>query len=720
MTGADVVVAGTNKIAADGISDTGVVFATRVLGVIAGVATQACLAWFLAPVGRGEFAVCSTFAVLLGAVFGLGFDRAIQYQLIAGRMSRPDAVGLAITTALVNALVAAGVGWYVVEWPIAFFDKASLESFRLALLIVPGVSLFTALGLLMDGLRMFRGAAVVMAVYAAANVVLIVLLVDVLSWGVSGAITAMVLASIGGIGMQLYFLQTRPSLPVLRSQRMTLSYAARYYLARLGNVVNVEIGLIVLAVVASAREIGLFAAASVVIGKVMMLPQTLATVVLPRVGQAFDGRPELVARACRFSSLFVAAGLVAVAVAAPVLVPLLLSPAFAEVVPLVWLLALGTWARGVTLPISSYFIGINRPGLISQLTLFELASNVALIGPTYVLLGLNGAALGATLAYLISHGARIFVFARLSGFPKSQVWMPRSSDLRELVGILDRYLGHAVPARGIFTSIETADSEGAVSRQTILLPDKIVKRQPASLVELEVAKTRAGAALGVRCGMFCVPDVLTGDPAAGAIVFKRIPEAVSLWEFLRIARARQPAASVMKTVAAALASIHAGLALESRYAIGLPGKWRLSTDSHVVWLHGDFTAFNLLLTDSGRTLWVTDWATSDVIGSDVTVGSPLMDVAWFVGSLFFESHFGARRIAGRDQLASIFIAEYCRCTDVDIADATTYLKAFSDAILTMRPRTYERLRAFRQELIGGLALNRFAVTITQSGILRSS
>ena len=49
----------------------------------------------------------------------------------------------------------------------------------------------------------------------------------------------------------------------------------RYYVARLGNVLNLQIGMIVMAWVAPQEEIGLFAAASVLISRVMVIPDSI-------------------------------------------------------------------------------------------------------------------------------------------------------------------------------------------------------------------------------------------------------------------------------------------------------------------------------------------------------------------------------------------------------------------------------------------------------------
>jgi len=691
-----------------GLHETGVVLVTRLLGVFAGIATQICLAWFLAPTGRGEFAVCTTFAVLLGALAGLGFDRAVQYHMVSGGISRSEAIGLALVTVALNSLLAIAIGWFVIDLPIGFFDKATAADFRVALLLVPAVALSTALSLLLDGARLYRAGAAVATVTSLANLLLIVLLVELAGLGVGGAVLSWVLASAAGCALQLRLLNARPSLPGMATGRNVASYASRYYLARLGNVINVEIGLIVLAMIATTSEIGLYSAASVLIGKLMIGPQALSTVVLPRVGGSPDGQSQLVARTCRISSIFLAAGLSALALLAPVIVPLALSPSFAPAVPVVWMLALGVWARGLTMPITSYFVGIDRPGLISILTTLELLLGIIFMVPAYRLHGIAGAALGGSAAYLVVAAARVFWFRRLSGGTAPMVWFARREDWRYLLDAVDRVLGIPPSTRGLVDREEGVGNQHGAERLTRVLPDRVIKQQVSDRVAHELLKTRLGAKIGAECGSYRVPELLDDGISVTSIAFLRLGDATPLWHFLCRRPSFTTRIDVVRRAAAALADVHAHLTLPESERVEIDEQWWLAGRERPVALHGDYTAFNLLLTDAGRALWVTDWATSDVLGRKATVGPGSLEVAWFVASLFFQSHCGLRRVPGRERLAGEFVDEYCRKRSVDRSAVLRYLALFAAKMTRLRPPLRVRLRRVRHELLAEPALLLFA------------
>ncbi len=415
------------------VGEAGIVVGTRVLGVLAGVVSQIWLARFLAPEGRGAYAVCATFVVVISVICGFGIDRAIQYHLIARRLRNEYALGMALLATALGSLLAISLGWYLVDLPFGFFEKAPVEVFRFSMVLIPITTLQFVLALILDGLRRYRFGALQTAVTSLINVVLVVLLTKVFDFGVPGALAAWMMSASVSTLMQLVYLKTRPRIPSLAMQAEVLSYAGRFYLARLGNVVNLEFGMLVLGWLASGAEVGLFAAASALVLRTMLLPQALSTVLQPHVGAAADGSPELVARTCRMTSLMLAVGLTALAVMAPIIVPLALTSAFSDAVPIILLLCVGAWARGTGLPLTSYFIGINRPGVVSITTVVELVSNAVMIGPLYVLFGLAGAAVGVAISYGITSVLRVMVFRRVSGRRNLGVWFITAGDISDIV-----------------------------------------------------------------------------------------------------------------------------------------------------------------------------------------------------------------------------------------------------------------------------------------------
>lgn len=66
-----------------GVRDLAITFGSRIAMILVGTATQSCLAWFLAPAGRGSYAVCLLFQTLLVITCVFGCDVAALYFVAA-------------------------------------------------------------------------------------------------------------------------------------------------------------------------------------------------------------------------------------------------------------------------------------------------------------------------------------------------------------------------------------------------------------------------------------------------------------------------------------------------------------------------------------------------------------------------------------------------------------------------------------------------------------
>lgn len=430
--------------------DTLVVLASTVVGMASGILNQSVLAWFLEPVGRGQFAVCVTFASISAAVFGLATDRATQYHLLARTFSVERATTIAYVTVLASAAAATAIGWYLIGSGHPFFAKADHEHFRLALLLIPLTALPTALDLLLIAMGRFTAMGVRNVVGSLANLALNLLLVGLLAQGVEGALWALIFAQ-----AFLVVLQSRAILrgaagfswPRLADYRKIFSYSARYYVARTGNVVNAQISMLVMAWVGEAAEIGFFATAAALFARVMTIPNSLTTALQPRMAPGAEGRRELTATACRLTLVTVGLGLGALLVASPIVVPVLLSQAFASVVPLLWLMAPGQLMKCASQPMTAYFIGSNRPGVVSLSTGTELISSVVLMPWFYREAGLAGAALAASIAQTLRGLVLVVAFRVVSEMSFTSTWRVRRADLARFTGLTQR-LGSREKQRG--------------------------------------------------------------------------------------------------------------------------------------------------------------------------------------------------------------------------------------------------------------------------------
>jgi O-antigen/teichoic acid export membrane protein len=638
--------------------DAAIVLSTTALGLAGSLATQSCLAWFLEPAGRGAFAVCVTFASVAAVVFGLATDRAVQYHLIARELPLGRATATAFTTVLAGAALASAIGWILIGSSHPFFTKAEPASFRLALLLIPLTGLNVALGLLLAGVGRFATMGALNLVAIAAGLVLTVLFVGLGGGGVDGAIWALALAYALTVALQsrAVLQGTGPEWPRLADLRKVLSYGVRFYVARLGNVVNVQIGTIVMAWLATPAQIGVFAAASVLINRVMVIPDSIGTALQPRVGPDANGQPELVAAAARASLATVGVILAALLASAWWVVPILLSAAFSDAVSLLWWMAPGMWLKAATKPTTSYFIGINRPGVVSLSVGVEVVTNAVAMLLLYRRFGLVGAAIATTLAGALASLVLAVAFEAVSGLGLARTWRLRRADFLRVEDAARRFLGRAAPGAG-------APGDASRFRRTELLPGRVVKHRRPELIAVEAEKTARAVEIGAATGLFRAPFVLAADAAGGTLATERFDDLVPLHEILLRGPGAEP---LLAQAGRALAAIHRDLALPAGMRRPLPAPWAAPEADVDVALHGDFNTLNLFVRRGTGDLVVTDWETSylaytphDPVAREMpTTGPRYFDLAWFVASLFRRTWFGFGRIADAPGCAEIFLRSY--------------------------------------------------------------
>jgi O-antigen/teichoic acid export membrane protein len=208
-----------------------------------------------------------------------------------------------------------------------------------------------------------------------------------------------------------------------------LSYGRRYYLARIGTVVDRQVGGLFLAMIATQSEIGLFVAASALIQRTGMVSDSIESSLLPRVASDPLGRPDLVSRCVRLSGLLTSLVLLALAVASVPLVRVLLSSAFLPAVQLIWIMTPGMLLYGASGILMAYFRGRNRPEVCSRVVWAGLAANVAALLVLYPRIGLPAAAWAMSIGLACRSLILVVAFRRASGWSLRATWSPKRGDL---------------------------------------------------------------------------------------------------------------------------------------------------------------------------------------------------------------------------------------------------------------------------------------------------
>ena len=425
------------------VSESSTVFLTQILIFASGLGVQSILAWFLEPVGRGEYAVCVLYGFIFGVLFAVGSDRAAQYFVMSKRIQLSEGIVAGVSLALGGAVIAATVGIFGINSELAFFAKAPREAFLLATALIPLTSVATVLQLQLAGRREFRKLAICAAIQAS---VTFLTLVVMMIWR-AGVFTALWSQIAGQASAILcYSLWLGRLVPAwrwagLRVYQLVLGYGARYYLARLGNLVDMHVGAILLALIATTSEIGLFTAASTLVLKVLMVPQSIESAILPRVAEDARRHMELVNRAVRVTSIITFAVVVALCLLSYPIVYVILSPKFLEAVHLIWVLAPGIFVQACSRIFMTYFRATNRPGIVSWATWLGLTINAVVVFSLYPVAGVTAAAVGMSCGFLAQGLLAGYLYTRLTGQSWRAAFVPNASDLSTVLRFVQRIGG---------------------------------------------------------------------------------------------------------------------------------------------------------------------------------------------------------------------------------------------------------------------------------------
>ena len=244
---------------------------------------------------------------------------------------------------------------------------------------------------------------------------------------------ALALSYTASIGLSLWDLRQHAGLhyelPSRRDFLDVVDYGRKYYVARVGAIIDPQLGILFLAILATPHEIGLFAAACAIVLRTLLLSESIEASLLPRVAADPSGIPEFVGQCARILAMILGGGLLVLVVMSDLIVRTLLSEAFLPAVPLLWILAPGVFLHGTSKILMVYFRGRNRPEICSWVVWIGLSANLVMLVLLYPTLGLHAAAWAMSIGFVVRSLVLAVAFSRVSGNSFRMTWLPRAADL---------------------------------------------------------------------------------------------------------------------------------------------------------------------------------------------------------------------------------------------------------------------------------------------------
>jgi len=423
-----------------GAKDLANIIIARVISAVMTIVIQGCLAWFLLPAGRGSYAVCLIFSILLAYIFAFGFDIAFSYFVSSKKISLSEAFTYSLFLVPLISFVADITGYIVLHLQFEFTQKATYSSFLLALLYVP-VFLFTNIYIqIFTAINQFKYYSLMLVLRELDRLLLILLFILGLSLGVDGALLAIICSDLIIIFSSFLIFKFKYKIQIVKINfgklKEIFSYGLRYYFGNISNILNFHMGTIILSFFATKVEIGLFSVATVITTRVEMIPDAFFSVIFPRVAASVDGRKELVAQCARISGIICCLILLFLVIFAEPIIKILFSSAFLASKSLIRILAIGIMIRCGCKVFVSYIVGTNHPGIASMSVVFGLIINIILMYILLPLYGLNGAAISVCVNYLLSSFLFLYSFIYLTNTKLLDIIIPQKADFMLLKSVV--------------------------------------------------------------------------------------------------------------------------------------------------------------------------------------------------------------------------------------------------------------------------------------------
>lgn len=217
--------------------------------------------------------------------------------------------------------------------------------------------------------------------------------------------------------------------------RKSLRYALKGHIQWVSTLLLLRIDLIMVAHWRGAAEAGVYAVATQVTLLLLMIPNVISWLLLPRVTANQQTAIEFTCRTSRYALAIMVIACITV-IPASFILPVVYGPGFTAIPMIVLMLLPGTFFLALQMIIVQYFVGTGLPLMISLLWVATLVVNIFLnflVVPVY---GAYGAAVTSSLCYTLIFFVIFLLFRRKTGSTFRETLILKRNDVGDLRAML--------------------------------------------------------------------------------------------------------------------------------------------------------------------------------------------------------------------------------------------------------------------------------------------
>jgi O-antigen/teichoic acid export membrane protein len=397
-------------------------------------ATSILVARGLGPVGRGQYYLPITAAAAAVVIVHLGVEAASTVFVAERRATLKEVAGALTALAPVSAAIgAAGLIALYALTSDSLLDGVSWEAFVVAPALLPlQIHTLWALNVFALGGRVVRAQFAQLAGAVAQVVLLLVLiLLDRLTLLSALATYAVFIA----LPWAILVWESRPFAPLrpLFDRRILgplVSFGLKVQLAQVFFYLLFRSDVFLVNLMLGSRDVGIYSLTVVLSEAVMLLTVPLVLAALPvQTGLANRDAGAFSFKTARFNGIFAIALSALFAATMWLGIPLLYGREFADAYVALLALLPGIVAVSVVRPLGGWLVRQQRPWLLSVLGFGAFAANVALNVALLPEIGIVGASVASSVAYIALAGALVAWGLRAADLAAREALIPNAEDV---------------------------------------------------------------------------------------------------------------------------------------------------------------------------------------------------------------------------------------------------------------------------------------------------
>lgn len=416
----------------------------QLLVTVLGMGTVVLLARTLGPEGRGQYAVALLLATSLGKFLNLGVAPANVYFLGRNQVSIYTALVASIRMwwklSVIGIIIATLIIWLQAK---TWFPNTPTQLLFFSLLIFPTSLLQAYIISLLQGIQDFKRYNIILLITPIITLFTTIVLVLFVNQKIVGALIATIIGSFSGLFCSLMIILNY-------SSRFNFNYDKKYeficlnygFKAHLSNIlafINYKADIFMVNLYLPTSDVGIYVVAINLAEQLWILSNATSTIILPRLASLYHNeleRKRLTPSIARLVFIVTLLGAIILAAFSKILVTVLFGPEFIKAVNAIFGLLPGIVIFSLSRILSNDIAARGHPELNTYASILILFINIVANVVLIPLMGILGAAIATSIAYIANALFKLFIYSYLSG---NQLWEPlliKRSDILKLSGMI--------------------------------------------------------------------------------------------------------------------------------------------------------------------------------------------------------------------------------------------------------------------------------------------